>query len=29
VIEVETEQSDIALARLKEIDGTLKARILL
>ena len=29
VIEVETEHSDIALARLKEIDGTLKARILL
>ncbi len=28
VIEVETEHSDIALARLKEIDGTLKARIL-
>ena len=28
VIEVETEQSDLALARLKEIDGTLKARIL-
>jgi D-3-phosphoglycerate dehydrogenase len=28
VIEVETEQSDAALARLKEIPGTLKARIL-